>query len=160
MPDDYEQVPAGYWRLYEGLGNVAGDSSPNGNDGDVLGALWSSETADGSPFSLSFDGQDDSVELDSIDVAGTALSFAAWLGSQPKTGLLDVDPGVALSIGNQPPGAGTAHSTAGSTTCACTRGPCHPGSSSNWPETDSRSLWPAYGRGEETGRADGSGAAR
>ncbi|MCJ7762348.1 LamG domain-containing protein, partial [Candidatus Bathyarchaeota archaeon] len=50
----------GWWRLDEGTGSVAGDSSGNGNNGTVYGATW----ADGKyGKALSFDGVNDYAQV-------------------------------------------------------------------------------------------------
>jgi PKD repeat protein len=65
------------WKLDEGAGTTASDCSGNGNDGVIHGAAW----ADGKiGKALSFDGQDDYVEVpdsDSLDV--THLTIVAWI---------------------------------------------------------------------------------
>jgi hypothetical protein len=66
--------------LDEGSGTVAGDVSGLGNHGTLVnGATWSTETADGSPFSVSFDGINDRIDLGPLDVSGAGLTLAAWL---------------------------------------------------------------------------------
>jgi VCBS repeat-containing protein len=65
--------------LDEGSGTVAGDVSGLGNHGTLVnGAAWSTDTADGSPHSVSFDGVNDYIDLGVLDVAGSGLTLAAW----------------------------------------------------------------------------------
>ena len=51
-----------WWEFNEGSGSTAGDSSPHGYDGTVVGATWTS-------VGLSFDGTNDYVEFDDHSVA-------------------------------------------------------------------------------------------
>lgn len=51
---------AGYWPMDEGTGNVTGDETEIGNDGDIAGATWRGTGKVGDD-SLSFDGTDDYV---------------------------------------------------------------------------------------------------
>jgi hypothetical protein len=69
----------GYWKLDEGSGTVAGDSSGNGRDGIVSGAAWASPGWDGAGFCLDFDGQGTNrVSLGTFSVSGNAISLACW----------------------------------------------------------------------------------
>ncbi len=74
----------GYWKLDEGAGTTAADSSGNSNTGTLTGGpTWSaSPTNDISftnPYALEFDGQDDYVAT-STDVSLTAgLSYSVWV---------------------------------------------------------------------------------
>jgi len=61
------------------LPSIAIDSSSRGNDGAINGASFVPDSADGSPFSLDFDGVDDGVSLGALDVSGTGLTLAAWV---------------------------------------------------------------------------------
>ncbi|MFT5050663.1 MAG: hypothetical protein ACI8QZ_002065 [Chlamydiales bacterium] len=76
-------VPAdelmGHWRMDTGTGLVAVDWSGLGHDGILEGPGWSTDTADSSPFSLSFDGVDDRVSIGNLDLPGEALTLACWL---------------------------------------------------------------------------------
>jgi len=69
----------GYWQLNEGSGSTASDSSGNGNDGTVVGASWTT-SADGSG-ALSFDGEDDYVEVPNATSLNPAsgLTLEAWV---------------------------------------------------------------------------------
>ena len=67
----------GYWRFNEGQGNIAYDSSGNGNHGTIYGATWT----DGGNPALSFDGVNDYVEIldnDSLDLT-TEFSWSLWV---------------------------------------------------------------------------------
>ena len=65
-----------YWKLDEGSGNLALDSSTNGNDGTVHGdPVWTTGKIDGA---LSFDGIDDYVDVGDIDLT-EAFTIAAWI---------------------------------------------------------------------------------
>lgn len=57
----------------EGSGNVAGDSSGNGNDGTINGASW---TGGRNGSGLSFDGVDDNVSIPVIN--SEEVSLSAW----------------------------------------------------------------------------------
>jgi len=57
----------------EGNGNVAGDSSGNGHNGAIVGAVWTIGN-DGS--GLSFDGVDDEVSIPTMN--SEEVSFSAW----------------------------------------------------------------------------------
>jgi hypothetical protein len=75
----------GWWRFDEGTGNVAKDSSGNGNDGTISGASW----VDGKyGKALSFDGASDYVQVSSItslQITG-ALTLSAWVKLDSLTG--------------------------------------------------------------------------
>lgn len=78
---------SGMWLLDEGQGNIAGDLSENGNDGEIFGAEW----VDGKfGKALYFDGKDNYVEVpdaESLDAISqitvmTWVKFDQW-SSQP-----------------------------------------------------------------------------
>ena len=72
--------PVGYWKLDEGSGSVAGDSSGLGNDGTIHGASWVNGSPDGST-ALSFDGASDHVDVPSdasLTFSG-AFTVEAWI---------------------------------------------------------------------------------
>lgn len=73
-----DPILVGHWRLDEGSGLIASDDSGNGNSGSLVGPQWSSDTPDGSGFSLQFDGVDDLVDLGGLDVVGEPLTIALW----------------------------------------------------------------------------------
>jgi len=71
----------GYWNFDEGTGNIAKDSSGNGNNGAISGATW----VDGKiGKALNFDGVDDYVVInDSPSLDGMkALTIEAWVLSK------------------------------------------------------------------------------
>ena len=68
----------GFWKLDDGSGATASDASGNGHDGLVDGASWTQGIVGGA---LHFDGDDDGVDLGSLDVpteGPSGLSIAAW----------------------------------------------------------------------------------
>ncbi len=85
----------GIWLFDEGKGNVAKDSSPNGNDGELIaGPKWVEGKFGGA---LEFDGSGTSVETESADKLNefelgdkTDFTVTAWF----KT---DVDAGFIMS---------------------------------------------------------------
>lgn len=80
----------GYWKLDEGAGNTATDSSDSGNNGTITGATWASSTdfahkmadwlnAEGDEVfqgGYSFDGDDDYIRIDSDTGSATAFTGA------------------------------------------------------------------------------------
>jgi hypothetical protein len=67
-----------HWRLDEGTGSAASDAA-SGYTGTLLGgAAW---TAGHSGMGVGLDGADDFIALPAIDVAGSALTIAAWVKS-------------------------------------------------------------------------------
>ncbi|RKX32780.1 MAG: hypothetical protein DRP71_11545, partial [Verrucomicrobia bacterium] len=73
-PDALTHLP-----MDEGTGLVAGDVSGAGNDGSLEGgALFDSDSGDGSLSSVRFDGLDDYINLGLLDVNGTGLTLATW----------------------------------------------------------------------------------
>jgi hypothetical protein len=75
----YTQPPGlvGYWKLDEGLGTTAYDSSDYNNHGIVYGASWTSGKVNSA---LSFDGVDDYVDCgaDASLMPTTAITLEAW----------------------------------------------------------------------------------
>ncbi len=72
-PDALVSLP-----LDDGSGLIAGDVSGMGNDGMLAGgAAFDANTADGSAFSVRFDGVDGFIDLGAVDVSGTGLTLAA-----------------------------------------------------------------------------------
>ncbi|NCC22391.1 MAG: filamentous hemagglutinin N-terminal domain-containing protein [Alphaproteobacteria bacterium] len=69
------------WSFDEGIGGSAGDSGGNGHDGTLLGnTAWSTDTPFGTGFSLSFDGNGDSVnagDISDIELGPVTVSFWA-----------------------------------------------------------------------------------
>jgi len=65
----------GWWRFDEGSGGIAADSSGNGLDGTIEGAIW---TEGQSGSALAFDGSDDAVRIPAF-TTGEAQTVAAWI---------------------------------------------------------------------------------
>jgi len=78
--------PVGHWPLNEGSGEIAADSSGNGNDGTLWsdGVLWSEDTPSGSGHSLEFFGNLGGVYIGNPEVLQIVgdITLAAWV----KTG--------------------------------------------------------------------------
>jgi len=67
----------GHWKFDEGSGTVAGDSSGLGNNGTLTnGPVWGVGKVGGA---LSFDGSDDYINLNTLNVSGSALTLSAWI---------------------------------------------------------------------------------
>jgi hypothetical protein len=68
----------GWWKFDETSGNIAYDSSGNGNDGNLTnGPSWTSGKIGGA---LSFDGVNDIVNVPTIqNVDGGGITFSAWI---------------------------------------------------------------------------------
>ena len=58
---------------------IVTDSSEFDNHGILNGAEYTTLTGDGSPYSLQFNGLNDSVSIGQLDVNGTGLSLSAWI---------------------------------------------------------------------------------
>ena len=68
----------GYWKFDENTGDIAYDSSPYENNGEITGASWSLGKID---YALDFDGNGDFVEVlddDSIDITDE-ITIMAWI---------------------------------------------------------------------------------
>ncbi len=74
----------GWWRLDDGSGTTAVDSSGNGNDGTLRGdPHWVAGAVDGA---LYFDGDDDvEVTMASSALKSASLTVAAWVKADPST---------------------------------------------------------------------------
>jgi hypothetical protein len=71
----------GYWKLNDGFGTTAADSSGNGNSGTLInGPLW---TPGKVGAALSFDGVDDYVDLNNSPSLNpsTQITLAAWINT-------------------------------------------------------------------------------
>ena len=69
----------GHWTLDDGSGGIASDSSSNGNDGTVNGAIWSTNgIVNGA---LDFDGSNDYVDLGTLDIPGDKMTISAWINA-------------------------------------------------------------------------------
>ena len=71
----------------------ASDFSGLDNTGEIQGAVYVSDSADGSAGSLQFDGLDDTVDIGTLDVSGQGLTIAAWIKADSFPGR-DRDPRV------------------------------------------------------------------
>jgi len=70
----------GWWKFDEGSGSVAGDSSGNGHDGTITGALWSSGII-GNSLDFHGAGRYVTVEADALSplANGSYVTVALWL---------------------------------------------------------------------------------
>jgi hypothetical protein len=82
-----------YWNLNGGLGNVAYDSSGNGNNGVIYGASWVAGKYGGA---LSFNGTSDYAETNASLNVGNSFTLAAWI----KRSSTDAVFGYVLANGN------------------------------------------------------------
>lgn len=97
--EPYHEGLVGWWRFDEGEGNIAKDSSGNGNDGTIYGATWIDGKYD---KALNFDGVNDYASVPdsaSCDV-GSEITMAAWLYPHNPTA------GYIMFIKKQTPGFG------------------------------------------------------
>jgi len=73
----------GWWKFDETSGNIAYDSSGNGNDGNLTnGPTWTEGKIGGA---LSFDGVDDYVHLGNIFNSMSNLTFSSWVNVKSTT---------------------------------------------------------------------------
>jgi hypothetical protein len=91
IPEDtFTRGLVAYWSFDEGSGNIAYDSSGNGNHGTIYGAKW---TNGKSGTGLSFDGVDDYVfvsDSDSLDIS-KAITLMAWVFPRARQAVSDRD---------------------------------------------------------------------
>lgn len=80
--------PVAYWKLDDGTGTTAKDSSVNQLNGTITGATWQTEDLCVSGKCLKFDGTDDYVDAGTNTAIEptTALSIASWV---KRTGSLE-----------------------------------------------------------------------
>ncbi|MCF6147994.1 MAG: LamG domain-containing protein [Candidatus Kuenenia sp.] len=71
-------TPVAYYAFEEGYGVVAGDSSGNGNDGNIHGGAAWTTGKNGNGWGLEFDGEDDYVDIRRINLTD-AFTIAAWI---------------------------------------------------------------------------------
>ncbi|MFW5703888.1 MAG: LamG-like jellyroll fold domain-containing protein [Patescibacteria group bacterium] len=64
-----------YWNMDDGSGTTASDTTGN-NSGTVSGAQWVTGQEN---TALEFDGSNDSVDVGTFDIAGSALTIAGWV---------------------------------------------------------------------------------
>ena len=77
-----EAALVAYWRLDEGSGATAQDSSGNNHHGTVIGPAWANDPDRG--WCLSFDGVDDYVSVPTaadLNVSA-AMTVTAWIKAQ------------------------------------------------------------------------------
>jgi hypothetical protein len=95
---------SGYWNLDEGSGLVAADQSGNGNHGILInGPVWSSGIMGNA---LSFDGENDYVNVGNFNVEGNQLTLAAWIKADRFDHLTYEDARIISKASNQ---TGTNH---------------------------------------------------
>ena len=71
----------------EGVGDTAYNSFRLKPDGELInGPVYVSDTADGSSNALNFDGNNDYVDLGTLDVDGSGLTLASWFNADSFTG--------------------------------------------------------------------------
>jgi len=77
---DFTNGLVGYWSFNEGSGNISYDSSGNNNDAMIYGASWSGGVFG---FGLTYDGQDDYVEVPIIsnitNIPLNEITFQCWV---------------------------------------------------------------------------------
>lgn len=78
VPYTIDKGLKGYWSFDEGSGNIAGDSTGNGNSGTITGASW---TTGISGFALDFNGSIDYVDIANATILNPtqALTVTAWI---------------------------------------------------------------------------------
>jgi regulation of enolase protein 1 (concanavalin A-like superfamily) len=92
----------GHWAFDEGSGTTARDSSPNGNDGTLVGGpVWVDGVIDGA---LQFDGVDDYVEVPHNPVLAIAgeVTVSVWINAERHTGPGGVQWQGIMAKGNAP----------------------------------------------------------
>lgn len=73
--------------LDEGAGLTALDASSGGSPGTLVnGPVYDVDTADGSAFSVAFDGVDDRIDLGTLDPGGQHLTVALWFKADSLPG--------------------------------------------------------------------------
>lgn len=75
---------AAYWKLDEGAGSTAGDSTAHLADGELAGApVWTSGSYSGG---LEFDGLDDSVAVPPLDLNSNRVTITTWIRRNGQQG--------------------------------------------------------------------------
>ncbi|MBI4311288.1 MAG: hypothetical protein HY681_05835 [Chloroflexi bacterium] len=83
----------GHWKLDEGSGATVGDSSGNGNSGQIAGAIWGAGVSGTQAVygdALSFDGTDDYVSmppLENLEVPDGDFTIMAWVNARDSARL-------------------------------------------------------------------------
>jgi len=67
----------GYWRMYEGTGNIINDLSTNNNSGTISGATWDTNTGIGSTNVVTNEETATKIALSASDIDGDALTYTA-----------------------------------------------------------------------------------
>ncbi|HIE78547.1 MAG TPA: tandem-95 repeat protein, partial [Candidatus Thioglobus sp.] len=67
----------GYWRMYEGTGNIINDLSTNNNSGTISGATWDKNTGIGSTNVVTNEETATKIALSASDIDGDALTYTA-----------------------------------------------------------------------------------
>jgi len=67
----------GYWRMYEGTGNIINDLSTNNNSGTISGATWDKNTGIGSTNVVTNEETATKIVLSASDIDGDALTYTA-----------------------------------------------------------------------------------
>lgn len=93
-----EGALVGYWKLSEGEGSVAADSSGHGNEGRLRGnPHWEKDTIRGvTRGTLGFDGTDDYIDCgsgDSLNLNGRNFTLMAWIYAEGPGSLLSKELG-------------------------------------------------------------------
>jgi hypothetical protein len=71
---------SGWWKLDEGSGTIARDSSGNGRHGSIEGApTWTNPGWEGWGWCMQFGGDNDRITVESFELTGTGITLAAWI---------------------------------------------------------------------------------
>ncbi|MFC1723394.1 LamG domain-containing protein [Nanoarchaeota archaeon] len=74
MPNECPSGMVSYWKLDDANGTNAADSI-DGNNGSVVGPTWTTGVVEGA---LDFDGVDDYVDLNNLDITSSGFTIAGW----------------------------------------------------------------------------------
>lgn len=90
--DPFTKGLVGYWKLDDGSGTTATDSSTNGNNGTLTnGPTWTTGQIGGA---VQFDGSNDSIEISSVPALNGTFTYSAWIN-------LNSTPGGTVSIADK-----------------------------------------------------------